>query len=237
MDRERWRASTGSWLTYQSNRGGWHLRHALAQGRGGVIVLPAWSKTSGTHVWSWRTCTRCSAHGRFGGLGLKTTQRYSWQVLLSLDLKTRWRRFRREPVAARGVIVDGASRRSNSVWRTWPSDRKNLGVHYRNRVLCRVCKGYFALGKAFTECNTLQRTLGKYFIGKMFFADYFYRNNSPTIPITLPITQSFFTIILNQIYMFCEWWDSNSQSLSRAYSPIPLHYYTNYVYITFSFLM
>jgi hypothetical protein len=34
--------------------------------------------------------------------------------------------------------------------------------------------------------------------------------------ITIYIALSFFTIILNQIYMFCEWWNSNSQtSLSR----------------------
>jgi hypothetical protein len=48
---------------------------------------------------------------------------------------------------------------------------KNNG-HYRNRVLCRVFKtlgkDYFTLGKGFTECNTRQRTLGKYFIGKDF---------------------------------------------------------------------
>jgi hypothetical protein len=76
-------------------------------------------------------------------------------------------------------------------------------------------------------------TLDKYFIGKGFFAEYFfghsvkkntrqiknqknknktakklnYRNNSPTlpIPIILPIALSFFTIILNQIYMFYKW--------------------------------
>jgi hypothetical protein len=87
-------------------------------------VLPAWSRTSGTRVWSWRTCTRCGTHGRFGGLGLKTTKRYGCLVLLSLGLKTRRWRFWREPVAACGVTVEGASRRSNSVWRTWPSDQK-----------------------------------------------------------------------------------------------------------------
>jgi hypothetical protein len=79
-------------------------------------------------------------------------------------------------------------------------------------------------------------TLGKYFIGKGFFAEYFFRtlgkstrqrktlgklriekikknskiflnskNNSPTLHITLLIALSFFTIILNQIYMFCKW--------------------------------
>jgi hypothetical protein len=35
-------------------------------------------------------------------------------------------------------------------------------------------KGYFTLGKAFAECNTRQRTLGKYFIGKGFFAECFF---------------------------------------------------------------
>jgi hypothetical protein len=67
--------------------------------------------------------TRCGTHDGFGDLGLKTTQRYGWQVLLSLGLKTRRRRFRREPVAAHGMIAEGASRRSNSVRRTWPSDK------------------------------------------------------------------------------------------------------------------
>jgi hypothetical protein len=51
--------------------------------------------------------------------------------------------------------------------------------HYRNRVLCRVSKtlgkGYFTLDKAFAEGNTRQRTLDKYFIGKGFFAEYFFR--------------------------------------------------------------
>jgi hypothetical protein len=52
-------------------------------------------------------------------------------------------------------------------------------IHYRNRVLCRVSKtlgkGYFTLGKAFAECNNRQRTLDKYFIGKGFFAECFFR--------------------------------------------------------------
>jgi hypothetical protein len=50
--------------------------------------------------------------------------------------------------------------------------------HYRNRVLCRVSKtlgkGYFTLGKGFAEYNTRQRTLGKDFIGKGFFAECFF---------------------------------------------------------------
>jgi hypothetical protein len=43
-------------------------------------------------------------------VGLKTTQRYGWRVLLSLGLKTRWWRLRREPVAARGMIAESASK-------------------------------------------------------------------------------------------------------------------------------
>ena len=42
---------------------------------------------------------------QFGGLGLKTTQHYGWRVLLSLGLKTRWWRFGREPVVARGLTA------------------------------------------------------------------------------------------------------------------------------------
>jgi hypothetical protein len=35
-------------------------------------------------------------------------------------------------------------------------------------------KDYFTLGKGFAECNIRQITLGKYFIGKGFFAEYFF---------------------------------------------------------------
>jgi hypothetical protein len=136
--------------------------------------------------------------------------------------------------------------------------------HYWNHVLCWVSKtlgkGHFILGKVFAECNPRQT-----FYRQRVFAEYFfwtlvkdfvecrkalgklrikkiqkttkqflnYRNNSPT-------TTYYHThrpIILNQIYMFCEWWDSNSQPLSPAYPHIPLHYYINYIYIMFSFLM
>jgi hypothetical protein len=34
-------------------------------------VLLVWLRTGGTHVWSWRTHTRCGTHDGFGGLGLK----------------------------------------------------------------------------------------------------------------------------------------------------------------------
>jgi hypothetical protein len=71
------------------------------------------------------------------------------------------------------------------VLRQFISDKKILkesykrlgGSHYRNCVLCRVSKtlgkGYFTLGKGFAECNARQRTLGKDFIGKGFFAECF----------------------------------------------------------------
>jgi hypothetical protein len=36
-------------------------------------------------------------------------------------------------------------------------------------------KGHFTLGKAFAECYTQQIILGKYFIGKGFFTEYFFR--------------------------------------------------------------
>jgi hypothetical protein len=122
----------------------------------------------------------------------------------------------------------------------------------------------------FAEYNTRQRTLSKYFIGKGFFAEYFFwhsaknlpsvkkhsakkntrqiknrkklktnkkiflnfRNNSPTLPITLPFALSFwikFICFVND--------EIQTRNLSLAYPPIPLHYYTNYVYITFSFPM
>jgi hypothetical protein len=133
--------------------------------------------------------------------------------------------------------------------------------------------GHFTLDKDFAECCTRQRILGKHFIGKRFFVEYFfghstktlpsvekqsakkstrqiknrkkkpktakhflnYRNNSPTTtPITIPIALSFFTIILNQIYIFYEWCEIRTRKLSHAYPPLPLHYYINCVYITAS---
>ena len=48
-------------------------------------------------------------------------------------------------------------------------------LHYRIQLLCRVPqaldKGRYTLGKAFAECYTRQRVLGKRFIGKDFFAE------------------------------------------------------------------
>jgi hypothetical protein len=74
MDRERWRASVGSWLMDQS---GWwpaavadtwdtHSRKDVVE----WTVLLAWLRIGETRVWSCRISTRCSAHRRFGGLGL-----------------------------------------------------------------------------------------------------------------------------------------------------------------------
>jgi hypothetical protein len=51
-------------------------------------------------------------------------------------------------------------------------------THYQKRALCRVPE---ALGKApktldkgFTECRTRQRRLGKQYIGRGFFVEYFF---------------------------------------------------------------
>jgi threonine dehydrogenase-like Zn-dependent dehydrogenase len=49
--------------------------------------------------------------------------------------------------------------------------------HYQNRVLCRISKTlgkcHFTLGNDFAGCNTRQKILGKHFISKGFFAEYF----------------------------------------------------------------
>jgi hypothetical protein len=39
-------------------------------------------------------------------------------------------------------------------------------------------KGHFTLGKAFAECKTRQRIFGKHFIGKGFFAEYFFGHSA-----------------------------------------------------------
>ena len=50
-----------------------------------------------------------------------------------------------------------------------------VAYHYWIQVLCRVPealgKGQIALGKAFAECGTRQRTHGKKLIGKALFAE------------------------------------------------------------------
>jgi hypothetical protein len=107
---------------------------------------------------------------------------------------------------------------------------------------------------------TRQKILGKHFIGKRLFDEYFFRalgkkntwqiknhkknskNNKTFFKLWERLSNHYhthrpiiFTIILNQL--FYEWWDSNSQPLSRGYPPLPLHYHINCVYITFSFIM
>jgi hypothetical protein len=53
-----------------------------------------------------------------------------------------------------------------------------LPYHYRNQPLRRVPEALGealkTLGKGFAECNTRQRRLGKQYIGKDFFAEYFF---------------------------------------------------------------
>jgi len=47
--------------------------------------------------------------------------------------------------------------------------------HYKKQLLCRVPaalgKGTIALAKAFAECRTRQRAIGKFFVEKGFFAE------------------------------------------------------------------
>jgi hypothetical protein len=53
--------------------------------------------------------------------------------------------------------------------------RECIKIHYRKRALCREALGKApkTLGKGFTECRTRQRRLGKQYIGKDLFAEYF----------------------------------------------------------------
>jgi hypothetical protein len=63
---------------------------------------------------------------------------------------------------------------------------------------------------------------------------YYFENQIQIFP---SIALSFSLLFWIKFKYFCKWWDSNSQPLSRAYPPLPLHYYINYVYISFSFHM
>ena len=65
---------------------------------------------------TWGTRMQCDIHGGLVVDPRKTTRRYRRRVWLSLGLKTRRWRFQWEPEVARGVIMKGASRRSNFVW-------------------------------------------------------------------------------------------------------------------------
>ena len=57
----------------------------------------------------------------------------------------------------------------------FPKQTKQTQTHYWIQVLCRVPealgKGQIALGKAFAECGTRQRTHSKKLIGKALFAE------------------------------------------------------------------
>jgi hypothetical protein len=120
-----------------------------------------------------------------------------------------------------------------SLCRVLHSAKNTRQIFYRQTVLCRVLfsdtwQRLYRVSKNTRQINNrkkIQKT------AKLFLN---YRNNSPTT--TYYHTHR--TIIFHYYfeYMFCEWWDSNSKPLSRTYT-LPLHYYINYVYITFSFLM
>ena len=67
--------------------------------------------------------------------------------------------------------------------------------HYWIQVLCRVPKalgkGQIALGKAFAECGTRQRTHGKKLIGKALFAECLLsgtRQRKATVMASVPLT-------------------------------------------------
>jgi hypothetical protein len=48
--------------------------------------------------------------------------------------------------------------------------------HYRTNIIFQTLgKELFTPDKIFVECYTRQRTLNKYFIGKWFFAEYFFQ--------------------------------------------------------------
>jgi hypothetical protein len=132
--------------------------------------------------------------------------------------------------------------------------------HYRNHVFCRVSK---TLGKDFAECNTRQtfyrqRVFAKYFFGHSVKTLSSVKNTRQIKNRKNPKNNKTFFKIIEQLsnhyllpysshyhfhhyfklnLIFYEWWDLNSQPLSRAYTPLPQHYYINYVYITFSFLI
>jgi hypothetical protein len=118
MDRERWRTSARTWLRDRSRwvtcRGGWHLEHAFAWGRGGVDRVTSTSRTSRTHVQDMRDMHTVCYSRQFGGWASKPP---NTGFSTRFDLKTWWWLFWRELEAARGVIMEGASRRSNSVWK------------------------------------------------------------------------------------------------------------------------
>jgi hypothetical protein len=100
------------------------------------------------------------------------------------------------------------------------SAKNTRQIFYRQRVLCRVL--FFGLCRV-SKSTRQRKTLGKLRIEKIKkTAKHFlnFRNNSPTLPYTLPVALSFFTIILNQTYMFCK----RTRNLSLAHTL--LYHYT-----------
>jgi hypothetical protein len=128
MDQEWWRTSNGTWLRDRSHwvtrRGGWHLGHTRAQGHGGVGRVADVVEDCGTHVQDVGDMHMVRYSWHFGSWSSKTTLHCGWRVLLSLGLKTRRWRFERESLVARDITTKCASRQSNFVWSTWPSDWK-----------------------------------------------------------------------------------------------------------------
>jgi hypothetical protein len=97
------------WPTMVANLG-----HALVWGRGGA-----------GHVQGVGDAHEVPYSQQFGGWASKLPSATDYGISTGFGLKTwRWQ-FRQELDVARGVIIEGASTRSNSVWRAWPSDENS----------------------------------------------------------------------------------------------------------------
>jgi hypothetical protein len=125
------------------------------------------------------------------------------------------------------------------------------------KSLVYLGKGFF-IGKGFFD-EYFFRTLNKYFIGKRFFAEYFFRTecrkafsklriakNPKNIKTFLKLWKQFSNHYPLLYHLSLLFWSKftcfvngeiRTRKLSRAYPSLPLHYYINGVYITFSFLM
>jgi hypothetical protein len=76
---------------------------------------------------------------------------------------------------------------------------ESIKLHYvlltTGKKICRVSKSTQQIN------NKKNKKISKHFFLKIIGTTL----QPSTIPFTLPIALSFFTIILNQSYMFCEW--------------------------------
>jgi hypothetical protein len=136
MDWKRWRTNKRlrprDWVMGDWPMSGWHLgtltskctcgvdRVDQVKWRGGGFgdraVKDGWWSSSG----SWRRCSKYASLARFGGLGLKTTdRRFYWACASKLRTE-----FGMEIEAACGIIGEVASRRSYLMKGSWPSDAK-----------------------------------------------------------------------------------------------------------------